>query len=86
MKAVGKFIVIKDAPPKVSKTSGGLELTDKHEDIRYIEAEAISVGEYVQGVVCCDIVLYDRIAGHSTIIDKEVYKIIQERDVVVVLD
>ena len=86
MKAVGKYLVVKDAPPKANKTSGGLELTDKHEDIRYLEAEVISVGDQVQGVKCCDVVLYDRAGGHNIIQDGQVLRVILERDVVIILD
>lgn len=86
MKAIGNYILVKDAPREARKTSGGLELTDKHEEIRYIKAEVVSTGEAVQGINCCDVILYDRVGGHNVVIKGEVFKVIRDRDVVLIYD
>ena len=84
MKAIGNYILVKDGAQEVRKTSGGLELTDKHEEIRYINADVVSVGDAVIGIACCDSILYDRVGGHNVVIKGEVYKVIRDRDVVLV--
>lgn len=86
MRAVGYFIVIKEKPEGVKKTDGGLLLTDAHtQDIRYVEGLVKSVGTLVKGVDDGETVLYDRVAGHGVEIDGEFYKVIQERDIALVL-
>ena len=45
MKAIGNFIVIDEINEPLTKTAGGLELTDKlKEDIRYRKGKIISSG------------------------------------------
>jgi len=86
MRAVGYFIVIKEKPEKVKKTDGGLLLTDAHtQDIRYIEGLVKSSGTLVKGVEEGETVLYDRMAGHGIEVDGQFYKVIQERDIALVL-
>ena len=84
MKAIGNYILVKDAPREARKTSGGLELTDKHEEIRYIKANVLSLGEHVTGLKDNDEILYDRVGGHNVVLQGEVFKIIRDRDVVLV--
>lgn len=84
MKAIGNYILVKDGPQEVRKTSGGLELTDKHEEIRYIRADIQSIGDLVSGVSVGDEILYDRVGGHNVVLNGEVFKIIRDRDVVLV--
>ena len=84
MKAIGNYILVKDAPREARKTSGGLELTDKHEEIRYIGAKVVSLGEHVTGINIDDEILYDRVGGHNVVLQGEVFKIIRDRDVVLV--
>lgn len=86
MKAIGNYILVKDGAKTVRKTDGGLELTDKHEDIRYLEATVESVGDAVQGIKCCDNILYDKVGGHNVVIKGELYKVIRDRDVVLIYD
>jgi chaperonin GroES len=86
MKAVGKCLVISKKKEGTTKTKGGLLLAEnQREDIRYIEAEVLSVGEEVVGVKEGDRIFYDRHAGHKIDIDKETYHVIRLGDVVVVL-
>ena len=86
MKAVGKCLVIQKIKEGTTKTKGGLMLAEnQREDIRYIEANVLSIGEEVVGVKEGDRIFYDRHAGHKIDIDKESYYVIRLGDVVVVL-
>jgi len=86
MKAVGKVLIIEKIKEGTTKTKGGLMLAEnQREDIRYIEANVLSIGEEVVGVKEGDRIFYDRHAGHKIDIDKETYQVIRLGDVVVVL-
>lgn len=86
MEAVGKCLIIQKVKEGTTKTKGGLMLAEnQREDIRYIEAEVISVGEEVPKIKKGDKIFYDRHAGHKIDIEKETYHIIRLGDVVVVL-
>ena len=86
MKAVGKCLVIEKIKEGTTTTKGGLMLAEnQREDIRYIEAKVLSVGEEVVCVKEGDMIFYDRHAGHKIDIDKETYHVIRLGDVVVVL-
>ena len=84
MEAVGKCLIIQKVKEGTTKTKGGLMLAEnQREDIRYIEAEVISVGEEVPKIQKGDRIFYDRHAGHKIDIEKEAYHIIKINDVVV---
>ena len=87
MKAVGRNLIIKKANQEgITKSKCGLLLNKQtREDIRYIEAEILSIGEEVQGLKKNDKIFYDRHAGHQIEIDKEIFHVIKSSDVVVVL-
>jgi len=86
MKAIGKYIVIKEVKSENTKTSGGLMLTEENrEDIRYREGQVINIGTDVVGVNNGDIVYYDKHAGFKIDIKDFDYKIIKEHDIVIVL-
>lgn len=86
MRAVGKCLVIEKIKEGTTTTKGGLMLAEnQREDIRYIEAKVLSIGEEVVGVKEGDMIFYDRHAGHKIDIDKETYHVIRLGDVVVVL-
>jgi co-chaperonin GroES (HSP10) len=86
MKAIGKCLIINKIKEGTTTTKGGLMLAEnQREDIRYIEAEVVSVGEEVVGVKDSDIIFYDRHAGHKIELGKETYHVIKIQDVVVVL-
>ena len=86
MKAVGKYLVIKDLDKKQVSTKGGLLLSDKQrKDIRYREAEVLNPGTDVKSVNKTDKIYYDRHAGHQIEIDNNIYHVIKIQDVVVVL-
>ena len=86
MRAIGGYLVIQDIKEKPTKTQGGLLLTDKiKEDIRYRQGLVKSVGELVQGVKNNDKIYYDKNAGFKIEIDEEIFLVIKQQDVVIVL-
>ena len=69
-----------------AKTKGGLILAEKQrDDIRYITADVVSVGDEVAGVNKGDKIYYDKHAGHGIEFEGEKYIVIKIQDVVVVL-
>ena len=86
MQAIGIYLVIKEIKEKTTITKGGLLLTDKlKEDIRYRKGIIKSVGELVKGVKAGDSIFYDKHAGFNIELDKEIYLVIKQQDVVIVL-
>ena len=86
MKAIGKCLIIEKTKEGTTTTKGGLMLAEnQREDIRYIEAKVLSIGEEVVGVKEGDTIFYDRHAGHKIDIEKDTYHVIRLGDVVVVL-
>jgi chaperonin GroES len=86
MKAIGKNLIIQKVKEGTTSTKGGLLLAEnQREDIRYIEAKVLSIGEEVVGIKEEDMIFYDRHAGHKIELDKETYFVIKIQDVVVVL-
>ena len=86
MKSVGNNIIIQKEKQGISKTKGGLLLTEKtREDLRYNKAKVISIGNEVVGIKNNDNIFYDKHAGHDVEYDKEIYQVIKLQDVVIVL-
>ena len=86
MEAVGKYIVITETKDTSSKTKGGLLLTEgQREDIRYRKGTIVKVGSEVNGVSVNDNIYYDRHAGFYVEVRGEVYIVIKDTDVVIVL-
>ena len=84
MKAINYFIIIdkiKEAPKKV----GGLEITEKNNnDVRYLKARVISVGDKVEHIRDGDVIRYDKHAGHGIEWNEKLYQVITIGDVVIV--
>jgi|TARA_R100001443_G_scaffold59097_1_gene69484 co-chaperonin GroES (HSP10) len=86
MKAVGRNLIIQKTKEGTTKTKGGLLLAETHrDDIRYVEAVVVSVGEEIKGVNEGSKIFFDRHAGHKIEIEKQTYHVIKAQDVVVVL-
>ena len=86
MKAIGRNLIIEKLKEGTTKTEGGLLLAEnQREDIRYIEANVVSVGPEVVGVKIQDRIFFDRHAGHKIEIEKQTYHVIKAQDIVVVL-
>ena len=86
MKAIGRNLIIEKVKEGTTKPKGGLLLAENHkEDIRYIMATVVSVGDETAGIKEGDKIYYDRHAGHKIEVEKDIYHIIKLQDVVVVL-
>jgi chaperonin GroES len=86
MKAVGRNLIIQKTKEGTTKTKGGLLLAETHrDDIRYIEAIVISIGEEIKGIKEGSRIFFDKHAGHKIEINKETYHVIKIQDVVIVL-
>ena len=86
MKAIGRNLIINKAKEGTTKTKGGLLLAEsQRDDIRYVKATVVSVGEEVAGVKQNDTIYFDRHAGHKIEVDKKSYHVIKSGDIVVVL-
>lgn len=83
MIAIGNYIIIKDVAENIKKTAGGLELTEKHEEVRYRKGIVISSG--TEAVKEKQKILYDKISGHDVEYNNEIYKVISLRDIVAIL-
>ena len=86
MKAIGRNLIIEKIKEGTTKTKGGLLLAETHrDDIRYVEANVLSIGEEIEGINEGSKIFFDRHAGHKIVIDKQTYHVIKIQDVVVVL-
>ncbi len=86
MKAIGRNLIIRKVKEGTTKTKGGLLLAESHrEDIRYIEANIVSIGSDVVGVKDEDTIFFDRHAGHKIEVNGKPYHVIKLEDIVVVL-
>lgn len=86
MRAIGKNLIIQKIKEGITETKGGLLLAEnQRDDIRYIEAKVIKLGDEITGIKEGDIIFYDRHAGHKIEQEKETYHVIKLGDVVVVL-
>ena len=84
MQAVNNYIIID--PIKVEiKEEEGLLIMDQHvDDIRYLKANVISIGNLTKGIKVGDTIYYDRRAGHGIEYDNNLYQVIKQQDVVLV--
>ena len=86
MKAIGRNLIIQKTKEGTTKTKGGLLLAEnQREDIRYVEATIVSVGNDIVGIKEKDKIFFDRHAGHKIELEKQTYHVIKAQDVVVVL-
>ena len=86
MKAIGRNLIIQKVEQGTTKTEGGLLLAELHkDDIRYIKASVVDIGEEIKGLKKNDLIFYDKYAGHKIEIENEIYHVIKVQDVVVVL-
>ena len=84
MKAIGNYIVFEEITEGATKTGGGLELAETHrEDIRYRKAKIISSGP--DNLKEGQTIMFDRVAGFPVEFDKNIYKVINMRDVVAII-
>ena len=86
MKAIGKNIIIEEIKEEIRKSEVGLLMGEAHkEDIRYRKGVVLHPGNDVTEVKEGHNILFDRHAGHKIEIGTNVFKVILEKDIVVVL-
>ena len=84
MQAVNNYIII-DPIKEDLKEEKGLLIIDQHvDDIRYLKANVISIGNLTEGIKVGDTIYYDRRAGHGIEYDNNLYQVIKQQDVVLV--
>ena len=84
MKAVNRYIIVDKIKIEPKKVAGLIMTDDTDADNRYIKAKIISCGNLVEVLKDNDIVYYDKHAGHDISFDDKLYRVIQDRDVVLV--
>jgi len=84
MQAVNNYIII-DPIKEETTEEEGLLIMDQHvDDIRYLKANVISIGNLTEGIKVGDTIYYDRRAGHGIEYDDNLYQVIKQQDVVLV--
>jgi len=84
MKAVSKYIVVKNIKTGPKKLAGLIVTDDTDVDNRYIKAKIISCGNLVEGLKDNDTIYYDKHAGHDISWKDVLYRVIRDSDVVLV--
>jgi len=84
MKAINRYIVIKNIKTEPKKVAGLIMTDDTDVDNRYLKANIISCGNLVEGLKDGDTIYYDKHAGHDISFKDTLYRVIQDRDVVLV--
>ena len=84
MKAVNHYIIVENIKTEPKKVAGLIMTDDTDADNRYIKAKIISCGNLVEGLQDNDTIYYDKHAGHDISWKNTLYRVIQDRDVVLV--
>ena len=84
MKAINRYIIV-DRITTEPKMLVGLIMTDDTDvDNRYLKAKIISCGNLVEGLKDGDTIYYDKHAGHDISCKITLYRVILDRDLVLV--
>ena len=84
MKAINRYIIIKNIKTEPKKVAGLIMTDDTDVDNRYLKAKIISTGNLVEGLKDEDTIYYDKHAGHGISWKDELYHVIRSGDVVLV--
>ena len=84
MKAINRYIVIKNIKTEPKKVAGLIMTDDTDVDNRYIKAKIISCGNLVEGLKDGATIYYDKHAGHDISWNDDLYMVIRDMDVVLV--
>ena len=84
MKAVNRYIIVDKIKLEPKKVAGLIMTDDTDVDNRYIKAKIISCGNLVEVLKDNDIVYYDKHAGHDISFNDKLYRVIQDRDVILI--
>jgi co-chaperonin GroES (HSP10) len=86
MKVMGNYVLIQPIKAASIKTESGLELGQIHiSDLRYREAKVKEFSKDIEGLNIDDVVYYDKHAGFDLTIDNELYKVIKQPDIILVV-
>lgn len=85
MRPIGKYIVIKDINEDIKTQSGLILSGEDSNQLRYKKACVFEPGTDVTVIFKDDVIYYDKAHGFTMIIGDELYTIISERDVLVVV-
>jgi len=86
MKAINQYIIIEDIKIEAEKVAGLILTEELDLDNRYTKAKIISTGNLVEGLKDEDIIYYDMHAGHGVSYKEKLYRVIQSRDVVMMVE
>jgi len=85
MKAVGRYILVKEVQES-HKSQGGLLLTSKDTvGMMYRKGEVVSFGQGVTYLKEGNDIYYNKLTTHEVRIGEDLYTVVQDKDVVVVL-
>ena len=84
MKAVNRYIIVDKIKLEPKKVAGLIMTDDTDVDNRYLKAKIISCGNLVEGLQANDTIYYDKHAGHDISWKDNLYRVIQDRDVVLI--
>ena len=84
MKAINRYIIVNKIKTEPKKVAGLIMTEETDQDNRYLKAEIISRGNLVEGLKDGDTIYYDKHAGHDISFNDVLYRVIQDRDVVLV--
>lgn len=85
-RVLGSYILIQEIVADKKESITGLIMSaNDTAKMRYQEAKVFAKGPEVHYVEVNDMIMYDGAQGHGIIVDDVSYRIIQERDVAVVL-
>ena len=84
MKAINRYIIVNKIKTEPKKVAGLIMTDDTDADNRYIKAKIISCGNLVEVLKDNDIVYYDKHAGHDISFNDKLYRVIQDRDVILI--
>ena len=84
MKAINRYIVVDKIKVEPKMVAGLIMTDDTDSDNRYLRAKIISTGNLVEGLKDDDVIFYDKHAGHDISWKDSLYRVIQDRDVVLV--
>ena len=84
MKAVNHYIIVENIKTEPKKGAGLIMTEETDVDNRYVKAKIVSCGNLVEGLKDGDVIYYDKHAGHDISWKDTLYRVIQDRDVVLV--
>jgi co-chaperonin GroES (HSP10) len=84
MKAINRYIIVDKIKLEPKKVAGLIMTDDTDVDNRYLKAKIISCGNLVEGLKDNDIIYYDKHAGHDISFKDKLYRVIQDKDVILI--